>query len=134
VRLHGILKISYKKCLLLCSYVKDNILNLYFICSFYRSINQKKQFYQLSCECKKSYFRRFHAKSTSFSEEKIVILNKWFLKNLSKPYANKSVKESLATETHLSIAQITMWLINRRKKFRLNKKKRILKFKNGLHI
>ena len=121
VQLHGILKICFKICSLLYTYVKDIILNLYFICSFYRSINQKKQFYQLSCECNKSYFRRNHAKSTCFSEDKIKILNKWFLENLSKPYANKSVKESLANETNLSIAQISMWLINRRKKFRFKR-------------
>ena len=57
--------------------------------------------------------RRPHQRHV-YDRKIIDILNNWYLKHKTNPYASKEEKMELVNQTSLSEKQITTWLINAR--------------------
>jgi hypothetical protein len=65
-------------------------------------------------------------KRIPFSRQSIVVLEDWFDTHQDNPYASPDTKRLLATQTKLSIRQVSIWLTNERKKLKKSKTDRRL--------
>lgn len=65
--------------------------------------------------------KSFKPRNIIRDKKALLILNSWFAKNLSHPYATIEQKTSLAKQAKISYRQVSNWLIGKRRNAKYKK-------------
>ncbi|EFA78674.1 hypothetical protein PPL_08133 [Heterostelium album PN500] len=66
--------------------------------------------------CDLNSLRSKAKKNSNLSKDATSVLKEWFINNLVKPYPTQSEKEELASQSGLTVAQVSNWFINSRRR------------------